>query len=100
MALRSCSRRDIDAVLHRERLDGGKKRLHALPMPLEKLPDGAMVQAGDESYLIAQGRALQWSPAGYRKAPARAQGRDAADAALDVAGVVGADIGRCCIRAR
>jgi hypothetical protein len=60
--------RDVDAVLHRERLDGGRKRLHALPMRFEKLPDGAMVQQGDESYLIAQGRALAWSPAGYRAA--------------------------------
>ena len=59
--------RDIDAVLHSERLEGGKKRLHALPMPLEKLPDGAMLQAGDESFLIAQGRALSWSPDGYRE---------------------------------
>jgi hypothetical protein len=60
--------RDIDAVLHRERLVGGKKRLHALTVPLEKLPDGAMVQDGNESYLIAKGRALLWSPAGYGKA--------------------------------
>ena len=60
--------RDIDAVLHRERLDRGSKRLHPLPMPLTELPDGAMVHAGDESYLIAQGRALRWSPAGYRGA--------------------------------
>jgi hypothetical protein len=59
---------EIDAVLHRERLDRGSKRLHPLPMPLEKLPDGAMLQAGGESYLIAQGRALQWSFAGYRAA--------------------------------
>jgi hypothetical protein len=59
---------EIDAVLHHERLDRGNKRLHPLPTPLEKLPDGAMVQAGAESYLIAQGRALQWSFAGYRKA--------------------------------
>jgi hypothetical protein len=59
---------EIDAVLHRERLDRGSKRLHPLPMALEKLPDGAMLQAGRESYLIAQGRALQWSFAGYRKA--------------------------------
>jgi hypothetical protein len=59
---------DIDAVLHRERLAGGKKRLHPLPAPLQKLPDGAMVQKGTESYLIAQGRALLWSPAGYSKA--------------------------------
>jgi hypothetical protein len=59
--------RDIDAVLHRERLDRGRKRLHPLPAPLERLPDGAIVQQGAESYLIAQGRALLWSPAGYRK---------------------------------
>ena len=60
--------RDIDAVLHRERLDRGRKRLHPLPMPLNELPDGAMVQAGDESYLIARGRVLQWSLAGYSEA--------------------------------
>ncbi len=60
--------RDIDAVLHRERLDRGKKRLHPLPMPVEELPDGAMVQAGEESFLILRGKALRWSMAGYRKA--------------------------------
>jgi hypothetical protein len=61
--------RDIDAVLHRERLSGGKKRLHPLPVSLAELPDGAMLQEGTESFLIVQGRALAWSPAGYRKAP-------------------------------
>jgi hypothetical protein len=59
---------EIDAVLHRERLAGGQKRLHALPMPLEELPDGAMVQERTESYLIARGRASLWSPSGYREA--------------------------------
>jgi hypothetical protein len=58
---------EIDAVLHRERLDRGKKRLHRLTMPPAKLPDGAMVQQDGESFLVAQGRALQWSPAGYHK---------------------------------
>ena len=58
----------MDKVLHRERLERGRKRLHPLPMPLAKLPDGAMVQAGAESYLIVQGGALQWSMAGYREA--------------------------------
>jgi hypothetical protein len=58
---------DIDAVLHAERLDGKAKRLHALPMRLERLPDGAMVQAGKDNYLIARGRALLWSWDGYRK---------------------------------
>jgi hypothetical protein len=57
--------REMDAVLHGERLERGKKRLHALPMPVEKLPSGAMVQAGRESYLIVQGRPLPWSPGGY-----------------------------------
>jgi len=60
--------RDIDAVLHRERLSGGKKRLHPLPMSMEELPDGAMVQEGTECFLIVQDSALAWSPAGYRKA--------------------------------
>jgi hypothetical protein len=62
--------KEIDAVLHRERLDRGKKRLHPLPMPVAQLPDGAMVQVGEDSFLIVQGRALQWSMAGYRKTEA------------------------------
>jgi hypothetical protein len=39
-----------------------------------QLPDGAMVQAGDESFLIARGRALVWSPEGYRAAPGAIEG--------------------------
>jgi hypothetical protein len=58
---------EIDEVLHAERLNRKTKRLHALPMPLEQLPDGAMVHAGGDSYLIARGRALLWSFDGYRK---------------------------------
>jgi hypothetical protein len=65
--------REIDAVLHRERLVGAKKRLHVLTMPLAELPDGAMVLEGEASYLIARGRALSWSPAGYRQAPSALQ---------------------------
>jgi hypothetical protein len=56
---------EIDAVLHHERLDGRSKRLHALPMRLAKLPDGAMVQAGADSFVIVRGRPLRWSPGGY-----------------------------------
>jgi hypothetical protein len=58
---------EMDAVLHRERLAGREKRLHALTALIEELPDGAMVQDGAESFLIVQGRALLWSPAGYRE---------------------------------
>ena len=68
MVITDVRARDMDAVLHRERLDRGKKRLHPLLMPIEALPDGAMLQAGEESFLIVQGRALQWSMAGYRTA--------------------------------
>jgi hypothetical protein len=57
---------DMDTVLHRERLDGRAKRLHPLPMPIDRLPDGTMVQDGTESYLITRGRTLLWSPGGYR----------------------------------
>jgi len=60
--------KEIDAVLHSERLERRRKRLHLLPMPLAELPDGAMVQAGGESFLVLQGRALVWSMAGYRVA--------------------------------
>jgi hypothetical protein len=60
--------KEIDAVLHGERLERGKKRLHPLPMPMTRLPDGAMVQRGEQSFLIVHGRALQWSMAGYGEA--------------------------------
>src|SRR6201999_165939 len=61
--------RDIDAVLHRERLLRGKKRLYPLEVPLSELPDGAMLQEGEQSHLIVKGRALTWSPAGYQEGP-------------------------------
>ena len=37
-------------------------------MQIEKLPDGTMVQVGDDTFVIAKGRVLKWSPAGYAKA--------------------------------
>jgi hypothetical protein len=57
---------EIDAVLHHERFASGKK-LHPLPMPLAELPDGTMVQAGEQSFLIARGKPLLWTPSGYRE---------------------------------
>ena len=65
---------DIDAVLHRERLDSGRKRRHELPMPPEQLPDGAMLQEGAQIYLIAQGRVLLWTAGGYREADPAMEG--------------------------
>jgi len=58
----------IDAALHHERLDHGQKRLHPLPIPLDQLPDGAMVQQREESFLVSGGKLFVWSPAGYVRA--------------------------------
>jgi hypothetical protein len=66
-AVKGIRAKEIDAVLHGERLERGKKRLHPLAVPAKELPDGAMVQRGDDSFLIVQGRALQWSMAGYQE---------------------------------
>ena len=66
--VRGIRAKEMDAVLHAERLERGKKRLHPLPMPVVQLPDGAMVAAGEKSFLIVQSRALQWSMAGYEEA--------------------------------
>ena len=59
---------DIDTVLHRERLERGRKRLHPLPMPPGQLPEGTMLQVGDASYLVARDGMLRWSFEGYAPA--------------------------------
>jgi len=59
---------EMDAVLHDERMAGRTRRLHELPSALSGLPDGAMVQAGRESFLVVGGRPLKWSFAGYTAA--------------------------------
>ncbi|MCS3729845.1 hypothetical protein [Bradyrhizobium betae] len=57
--------KEIDRKLHRERLDRGKKRLHPPRVPIDQLPEGVMIQDGADSFLVARGRTLLWSPAGY-----------------------------------
>ena len=56
---------EMDAVLHRERFASARK-LHPLRQAIEKLPDGTMIRAGEESFVIVAGRPLLWSPSGYR----------------------------------
>ena len=78
--------RDIDAVLHRERLDARQEAAASrCRCRWSNCPMARWCRQGAESYLIAQGRALLWSPAGYRDARARDRRRDAADAAIDAA---------------
>ena len=59
---------EVDAVLHEERLDRGRKRLHAIPEPLGDLPDGTVIAAAGEAYTIAHGHAFRWSEQGYQAA--------------------------------
>lgn len=61
------SAKEMDATLHAERLDGRVKRLHQLRGPVPELPDGAMVAAGEQSYLVRDGETWLWSFAGYSR---------------------------------
>jgi hypothetical protein len=58
----------MDAVLHAERLDRGRKRLHPLSVSVHELPDGAMIAAAGEAYTIARGRAFRCTEQGYEPA--------------------------------
>lgn len=53
----------MDAVLHRERLDRGAKRLWDLPF--ERLPDGAMIERDGRAFAVRGGAILPWSFGGY-----------------------------------
>jgi hypothetical protein len=61
---------EMDAALHRERLQGAAKRIHPLSAPLRSLPDGAMIAAGDRAFVVVGGLPLLWSPRGYRRVDA------------------------------
>jgi hypothetical protein len=58
----------MDAALHGERVERRAKRLHPLPGPAAGLPDGTMVAAGAEAFLVARRRTLRWTPDGYQEA--------------------------------
>jgi hypothetical protein len=60
----------IDRVLHAERLNGRRKRLHDLPSPAAALPDGTMIFQDDAPHLILKGQVRRWFPHGYG-APAK-----------------------------
>ena len=56
---------EIDAILHHERLSGRERRAHPLGRPVSALPDGAMVGAGESSFLVIAGRLRRWTASGY-----------------------------------
>lgn len=55
----------MDAVLHRERISGGGRRVYAMPAPLRELPSGTVVAVSGAAYTIAAGRAFRWGEYGY-----------------------------------
>jgi hypothetical protein len=60
------SARDMDAVLHQERMQHGQKLIHVIPGPLSKLPDGAVVAASGSAFTIVGGQAFRWTEQGYQ----------------------------------
>jgi hypothetical protein len=66
---------DIDQILHRERLQDGKKRIHALKMRVDELPDGAVVASNGDAYTIVRGHGLRWTTDAYG-APQKLQNVD------------------------
>jgi hypothetical protein len=69
------SAKAIDAVLHRERIERGRKRIHPIPGPLTALPDGAMVVIAGSAFTIRSGKAYRWMTEGYAQ-PERAEHAD------------------------
>jgi hypothetical protein len=55
----------IDTILHHERLERGRRRVHPIPGPLAALHDGAMVVAEGSAFTLHSGRAYRWTNEGY-----------------------------------
>jgi hypothetical protein len=62
----------MDAVLHRERLDGGRKRLWE--RAVDQLPGGAMIALEGRAYAVCGDALLPWSFEGYGGARKRPRG--------------------------
>jgi hypothetical protein len=70
---RRAAAREMDDVLHDERLDGKTKRLHR--RKLDGLPDGVFVTlSGQDAFAVKGKRLLRWTPFGYTESIARPAG--------------------------
>jgi hypothetical protein len=56
---------EVDSVLHRERQERGRKRIHPLNESLRALPDGVVVVLAGQAYTLTQGLAFRWNDSGY-----------------------------------
>jgi hypothetical protein len=62
----------IDAQLHRERLEGTRRRFHHARF--DELPDGAFVLHEDRPHLVLGEALLAWTPGGYVDRSSRPKG--------------------------
>lgn len=65
----------MDKALHAERLAGRAKRTHTLP--LDTLPDGAMIARDGRAFAVRGSGLLPWNPAGYDAPQRRPRGIEA-----------------------
>jgi len=60
---------EMDAMLHAERLDRSRKRIHPLHEPIESLAEGTFLAADGAALLVAGGGLRVWTHDGYQPAP-------------------------------
>jgi len=58
--------RDIDDILHRERIDHDGNKV-TFTAPLTDLPDGTFIRLDNRPFLLAGGQLHRWTPFGYDK---------------------------------
>jgi hypothetical protein len=76
----------VDAVLHDERLEHGRKRVHPIPAPLPVLSDCAVVVAAGSAFTLSSGLGPSMDKRGLRPTRSASSCRRAADATLDADG--------------
>jgi len=54
----------VDAILHRERLEGESRKRTYLA-PVASLPDGCIIETLDGIHLVHGPRLFRWTPEGY-----------------------------------
>ncbi len=77
---------ELDAVLHRQRIEPGGRRQRTFRAMLGSLPDGTMIRYDGRPGLVRGASVLPWSPAGY--GPAVAVPRETTVEVLTPAGTV------------
>jgi hypothetical protein len=54
-----------EAVALAERMEHGRKLIHAIPGPLSELPDGAVIAMSGSAFTVSGGQAFRWTEYGY-----------------------------------